>query len=48
MSLGAGQKEETSFTAYISSEGVTIPSEIREALNIKPGDLVKCRIQKVK
>jgi len=45
--MGREQKEVVSFTAYITSEGVTIPSKIRDALKIKQGDLVRCRIRKV-
>jgi AbrB family looped-hinge helix DNA binding protein len=42
-------KEEAEFTAYVRREGrVTIPKELRDALIIKEGNLVKCKISKVR
>ena len=41
--------EPTEFTAYVRKEGkVTVPKEVRDALNIARGDLVRCKIMKVK
>lgn len=37
------------FTAYVRIEGrITIPLEIRDALDIERGDLVECHIKKVR
>lgn len=37
------------FAAYVRVEGrITIPQEIRDALDIKRGDLIECRIKKVR
>jgi AbrB family looped-hinge helix DNA binding protein len=47
--LANGKREEMTFTAYVRIEGrITIPMEIRDALDIKRGDLVECRIKKVR
>lgn len=41
--------EDAEFLVYVRGDGrATIPTEVRVALGIKVGDLVKCRIQKVK
>ena len=40
--------EEIEFTVYVRRNGrVTVPKEVRDALEIKKGNLVKCRIVKV-
>jgi len=36
------------FTAYLRKEGrVTVPREVRAALNIEEGNLVRCKIEKL-
>ena len=41
--------EESEFTVYVRKEGrVTIPREVRDALSIDEGNLVKCVIKKVR
>jgi len=41
--------EDAEFLVYVRGDGrVTIPTEVRVALSIKVGDLVKCRVQKVR
>ena len=37
------------FTSYVRKEGrITLPKEVRDALSIQEGQLVKCKIEKVK
>ncbi|MCW4015256.1 MAG: AbrB/MazE/SpoVT family DNA-binding domain-containing protein [Candidatus Bathyarchaeota archaeon] len=37
------------FTVYMRHEGrVTVPKELRDAYNLKEGDLVECQIRKIK
>ena len=37
------------FTSYVRKEGrITLPKEVRDALSIEEGQLVKCKIEKVK
>jgi len=39
---------EAEFTAYLRKEGrITVPKEVRDALAITEGNLVKCKISKV-
>jgi AbrB family looped-hinge helix DNA binding protein len=42
-------EEATEFTSYVRREGrITLPKEVRDALNIEEGHLVRCKIEKVK
>ena len=42
-------KKEATFTAYVRTDGkVTVPKGVRDALSIEEGDLVECRIKKLK
>lgn len=39
---------EVEFTVYVRKDGrMTVPKEVRDALQIKEGNLVKCKIAKV-
>jgi AbrB family looped-hinge helix DNA binding protein len=43
------EKVDVTFTVYMRREGrVTVPKELRDAYNLKEGDLVECRIKKIK
>ena len=43
------EKIATVFLVYMRREGrVTIPKELRDAYNLKEGDLVECKIRKIK
>jgi len=43
------EKGEAVFTAYLRCESrVTVPKELREAYGIKVGDLVECKIRKIR
>jgi len=43
------REEAAEFTAYVRREGrVTIPQEVRDALIIMEGNLVKCKVIKMK
>lgn len=43
------RNEPAEFTVYVRNEGkITVPKEVRDALSIKKGDLVCCKIVKVK
>jgi len=40
--------EEAEFTAYVRRNGrMTVPKEVRDALDIDEDNLVKCKIRKV-
>ena len=40
--------DETEFTVYVRRNGrMTVPKEVRDAMKIKEGNLVKCKIKKV-
>lgn len=44
-----GEEDTMEFTSYVRKEGrITLPKEVRDALNIREGNLVKCRVEKVK
>lgn len=44
-----GEGDSMEFTAYVRKEGrITLPKEVRDALNIREGNLVKCKVEKVK
>jgi len=43
------EKVSLEFTVYVRKEGkITVPKEVRDAIGIEKGDLVRCKIVKVK
>jgi bifunctional DNA-binding transcriptional regulator/antitoxin component of YhaV-PrlF toxin-antitoxin module len=45
----AREGEAMEFTSYVRKEGrITLPKEVRDALQICEGCLVRCRVEKVK
>jgi AbrB family looped-hinge helix DNA binding protein len=47
-SSARGPGNEAEFTAYVRRNGrMTVPKEVRDALRIDEGSLVKCRIRRV-
>jgi len=45
----AREREAMEFTSYVRKEGrITLPKEVRDALRIEEGNLVRCKIEKVK
>jgi len=42
-------KEEVEFTAYVRRNGrMTVPKEVRDSLDIGEGNIVRCKIRRVK
>jgi len=42
-------KEPMEFTAYVRKEGkITVPKEVRDALGLERGDLIRCKVVKVR
>jgi AbrB family looped-hinge helix DNA binding protein len=42
------EEKAVEFTVYVRKEGrVTVPREVRAALNIEEGNLVRCKIEKI-
>ncbi|MBA7473066.1 hypothetical protein ES707_08400 [subsurface metagenome] len=47
--LSTDEKSELTFTVYMRCEGrVTVPKELRDAYDLKEGNLVECTIKKIK
>lgn len=47
--ISNNEKAGNSFTVYLRREGrVTVPKELRDAYDLKEGDLVECCIKKIK
>jgi bifunctional DNA-binding transcriptional regulator/antitoxin component of YhaV-PrlF toxin-antitoxin module len=43
------QSAEIVFTSYVRNEGrITVPKELRDGYGIRVGDLVECKIRKIK
>ena len=43
------QEKGVVFTVYMRREGrVTVPKELRDAYQLKEGDLVECKIKKIR
>jgi AbrB family looped-hinge helix DNA binding protein len=43
------RKAGNTFTVYMRREGrVTVPKELRDAYDLREGDLVECQIKKIK
>jgi AbrB family looped-hinge helix DNA binding protein len=46
---GSLSRKEATFTVYVREDGkVTVPKGVRDSLGIEKGDLVECKIRKVK
>jgi AbrB family looped-hinge helix DNA binding protein len=47
--MSSDKKAGIIFTVYMRQEGrITVPKELRDAYDLKEGDLVECQIRKVK
>ncbi len=47
--MSNNEKAGNSFTVYMRREGrVTVPKELRDAYDLKEGDLVVCNIKKIR
>ena len=47
--MSNGNNAGIAFTVYMRREGrVTVPKELRDAYNLKEGDLVECKIRKIR
>jgi len=45
----AGEVQPVEFIAYVRKEGkITVPKEVRDSIGIDRGDLVRCKIVRVK
>jgi len=43
------EEKAVEFTVYVRKEGrITVPREVRAALAIEEGNLVKCKVEKLK
>jgi len=43
------EEKAVEFTVYVRKEGrITVPREVRAALDIEEGNLVKCKVEKLK
>jgi len=43
------EEKAAEFTVYMRKEGrITVPREVRDALSIEEGNLVKCTVEKLK
>jgi len=43
------EEKAVEFTVYVRREGrITVPREVRAALNIEEGNLVKCKVEKLR
>jgi bifunctional DNA-binding transcriptional regulator/antitoxin component of YhaV-PrlF toxin-antitoxin module len=43
------EEKTVEFTVYVRKEGrITVPREVRDALAIEEGNLVKCKVEKLR
>jgi len=46
---GLSKEKVVEFTVYMRKEGrITVPSEVRAALDIEEGNLVRCKVEKLR